>query len=273
MDPAAILALYDQERRSGIEVPGMRREVTDCTIRGIDLSGHQSWVVLSRLAGRTIDDVIRQEVSYFESLGHDFEWKVHAHESPPDLKELLAVRGFEIDETESILALDLTEPRPSWPSVGGLEVRRITDPEKIGEVVMVNEQVWGEGRTWLSRRLADDLRNVPDLLSVYLVCADGVPACSGWIYFNPASQFAGLWGGSTLPAFRRRGLYTALLAARMNEAQRRGVRFLTIDARHMSRPIAEKHGFAVLTQATGCIWRVRRGRLTGTERSPAEPVG
>jgi len=77
------------------------------------------------------------------------------------------------------------------------------------------------------------------------------------IRFHPRSSFASLWGGSTVPERRRRGLYTALLAVRAQEARRRGYRFLTIDASPMSRPICEKHGFQFLTCAHECVWRAQ----------------
>jgi GNAT superfamily N-acetyltransferase len=82
-----------------------------------------------------------------------------------------------------------------------------------------------------------------------------VAAACAWIRFPPGSPFASLWGGATLPELRNRGLYTALLAARVQEARARGWRYLTIDAGHMSRPIVEKRGFRLLTYATACNWR------------------
>ena len=50
-------------------------------------------------------------------------------------------------------------------------------------------------------------------------------------------------------------LYTALLAARVQEARARGVPYLTIDAGEMSRPIVARHGFATITTATACEWQ------------------
>jgi len=72
---------------------------------------------------------------------------------------------------------------------------------------------------------------------------------SAWVRFNPGSQFASLWGGSTLEQYRGQGHYTALMAVRAQEAARRGVRFLTVDASPMSRPILEKQGFRVISWA------------------------
>ena len=65
----------------------------------------------------------------------------------------------------------------------------------------------------------------------------------------------GLWGGSTLPDYRKQGLYTGLLAVRAREAQARGRRFLTVDASPMSRPILERFGFVTIAMATECVWQ------------------
>jgi GNAT superfamily N-acetyltransferase len=58
-----------------------------------------------------------------------------------------------------------------------------------------------------------------------------------------------------LPAYRGRGLYTALLAARVQEARRLGASYATVDAGPMSLPILRRLGFQPLTVATPCIWR------------------
>lgn len=55
---------------------------------------------------------------------------------------------------------------------------------------------------------------------------------------------------------RRSGCYTAVLAARLQEAIRRGYRFLVVDAVPMSRRILDKHGFRVITYATSYDWKI-----------------
>jgi predicted GNAT family acetyltransferase len=92
------------------------------------------------------------------------------------------------------------------------------------------------------------LMHSPDSVSVYIAYVDGIPASAAWIDFHQlsGSQFAGLWGGSTLSEYRNRGLYTDLVAARAQEAIRRGIRFMTIDASPMSRAVLEKLGFRLL---------------------------
>ena len=89
---------------------------------------------------------------------------------------------------------------------------------------------------------------------MYVAYVDHAPAACAWVRFPQKSAFASLWGGTTVPQLRGRGLYTALLLARIHEAQLRHYRYLTVDAGPMSRPILEKHGFQLLTRATACTW-------------------
>ena len=92
-------------------------------------------------------------------------------------------------------------------------------------------------------------------MSVYVAYVDGVPASAAWIDFHENNAFAGLWGGSTLPQYRQRGLYTALVSVRAQEAIARGVRYLTSDASPMSRAVLEKYGFRLLAYAWECNYR------------------
>ena len=66
--------------------------------------------------------------------------------------------------------------------------------------------------------------------------------------------FGSLWGGSTLPEHRGRGIYSSLVAARAGEARERGCRWLTVDCSPMSLPILERRGFERLAVTTPFIW-------------------
>jgi predicted acetyltransferase len=54
---------------------------------------------------------------------------------------------------------------------------------------------------------------------------------------------------------RGKGLYRALVAARLKEAREAGYAYVTVDARETSRPILERLGFATLTSVRGYVWR------------------
>ena len=66
----------------------------------------------------------------------------------------------------------------------------------------------------------------------------------------PGTNFASLWGGGTVPGWRRRGIYRALVAYRAQIAAARGYRYLYVDALPTSRPILGGLGFTALACTT-----------------------
>jgi hypothetical protein len=256
MNKSQIIALYDQDQRKDVEYPDMRREITPDLVRFINTFGvGEGTISYSHLNEANADDTIHEQVSYFESIGQDFEWKLYDYDQPSDLKDRLGSYGFNIEDAEAIMVLDLEDaPDIIWQSVRQ-PVQRITDPEKLADVLSVQQQVWGEDFSSLGEYLGGTLSKYPELMSVYLVCVNEQPASAAWIYFPKHSQFASLWGGSTISGFRQQGLYTALLAVRAQEAKARQVRYLTVDASAMSRPILEKFGFEMIAYSYPCKWK------------------
>ncbi len=258
MNKSQIIALFDQDQRKDIEFPGLRREVTPNVVRHIDASDTgEGMITYSQIDEANAEEFIREQIAYFERVGQDFEWKVYDHDGPPDLKDRLRSHGFKIEEAEAVMVLDLEDaPNLLWQPILHT-VRRILDPEKIADVQIVEQQVWDEDFSALGQLLRGTLANYPEQISVYLAYVDERPASSAWILFPKDSQFASLWGGSTLPDFRKRGLYTALLAVRAQEAKARQVRYLAVDASPMSRPILEKLGFEMIAWSYPCKWKFK----------------
>jgi hypothetical protein len=251
MELTQILALYDQDQRRDVQLYGMRREETPHVVRYLALNRPRGWIHYSRLDAENADDVIRAEIAYFEQLGYDLEWIVLDHDQPPDLKERLVAHGLtRDDDVGAIMVLDLVDDfPPSLQQPAPLDIRTVTDPANIYEALGVLEQVWNEDMSKLARVIADEMEHNGANLSIYVVHMDGKPVSAAWVRFFEGSRFALLYGGSTLPAYRKAGAYTSLLAVRAQEARRRGVRFLAIDAVPMSRAIVAKHGFRLLAHS------------------------
>jgi GNAT superfamily N-acetyltransferase len=74
------------------------------------------------------------------------------------------------------------------------------------------------------------------------------------VRFPSGTEFATLWGGATLPAWRGRGIYRALVRQRAQLAAERGRRYLEVDASADSRPILERLGFRAVTQTRPYVW-------------------
>jgi GNAT superfamily N-acetyltransferase len=95
---------------------------------------------------------------------------------------------------------------------------------------------------------------IPGYLSVYAAYVENQPAAIAWTYF-PKGQFATLFAGSTIAAYRRQGLYTSLLATRLKEIRQRGYEYAVVEAGAMSKPIVKKHGFKHLTSVYDYEWK------------------
>ena len=72
--------------------------------------------------------------------------------------------------------------------------------------------------------------------------------------FPSGTEFATFWGGFTLPDWRRRGIYRALVAHRAKLAVARGRGYIEVDASDNSRPILERLGFIPVTTTTPYVW-------------------
>ena len=130
---------------------------------------------------------------------------------------------------------------------------RSADWAGIGEL---HRAVWDEDPTEYvaGQRAAQDAD--PERVSTWLaVAGDGTVVCAARVNFHAGTEFASLWGGSTLAAWRGRGIYKALVSRRADEAAERGLRFLQVDASPDSRPILERLGLRTLTTTTPWTWR------------------
>jgi hypothetical protein len=249
-----ILALYDQEQRIDFEYPEARKETfpvdtppgsKPALVRFIRPAPGMNTILYSRVADADLDRVIAEQVAYFKPMGQPFEWIVYDHDNAPGLRQRLEAGGFQSYGPEPVLFLDLPQAPPELLQPVTPDVRRLSEPGQLEDVIQVMEQVYGGSFAWIRQRLGYHMK-LSGYLSVYIAYAGGCPACAGWIYFHPGSHFAGLWGGSTVTEQRRKGLYTAVLALRVQEAIQRGYRYLTINASDMSQPIVSKYGFRLL---------------------------
>ncbi|MCB9115744.1 MAG: GNAT family N-acetyltransferase [Caldilinea sp.] len=251
----SLRALYTSEERIGADYPDVRREVLPHLIRQVPKeAGGEGFIAYTALDASNADDVIREQIAFFEQIGADFEWKLYDYDTPPDLKARLAAHGFEIGEPESLMILPLDAAPPALLVPVTHDVRRLADPAELEYIRAIKDAMEPGAHESLLSYLRLMMTQNPERMSFYVALVEEQPVSCAWIHFPPDGQFASLWGGSTLPAFRGRGLYTALLAARVQEAIRRGRRYLTIDAGPMSRPIVERFGFIYVATTHPCIW-------------------
>jgi ribosomal protein S18 acetylase RimI-like enzyme len=240
MERAEILARYDKVRADPPAQFGVEHVWADGVLRTVGAYQFIGWWTF--VAGETAQ-VVAREAAFFRAKG--VQWKVFDHDGPPNLTAALAAAGFEEDEPETFLALDMDAVSPVFAPPPGIDVREVKDQTGIGDLVAVSNAAFGREEPW---RMAELTRRLDDPTQALFVAYDGgVAVSSGRLELAPGKAFAGMYGGGTRPDYQGRGVYRALVAARAAEARRRGCRFLTVDARETSRPILQRIGFEPLT--------------------------
>jgi GNAT superfamily N-acetyltransferase len=247
LDRDELLRAFDgQMREDPAPETGVERVWADGVLRTVGAYNFIGWW---RLSAGEAGEAARREAAYFCDLGEAVEWKVFSHDGPEGLEDALAAAGFVADEPETFLALDLEATALPLDPVAGIEVRRVSDRAGIEDLVVANTAAFGAAEPWRVEALAPRLDD--GSLGLYVAYADGKPISSGRLELAQGRAFAGLYGGGTDPAWRGRGVYRALVAARAAEARELGVRYLFVDARETSRPILERLGFTPLATIRG----------------------
>ena len=127
---------------------------------------------------------------------------------------------------------------------------RRVDASGVDALVCVHEEVFGEDHSALGRVLLDALQRRPSPLAAVVAVAGDSPIAAGRVEFHADTEFASLWGGGTVAAWRGRGVFRALVAHRAALAAERGFRYLQVDALPASRPILKRLGFVELATTT-----------------------
>jgi GNAT superfamily N-acetyltransferase len=213
---------------------------------------------LGGLEGTELDELIARQVRVFAERGERFEWKLHAHDLPTDLAQRLLAAGFVPEETETVVIapVDAVAGQPLLPE--NVELHEVSARTDLDRIAAMEEAVWGDDRDWLADSLGAEHAADPSALTIVVAEAGAEVVCAAWVRFARDTEFATLWGGGTLPEWRGRGIYRAIVAYRANLAADRGYRYLQVDASDNSRPILERLGFVPVTTTTPFIWSPSR---------------
>ena len=203
------------------------------------------------------DHWIARQVDFFTERGEQVEWKTYSYDEPADLTARLRAAGFVPEDDETLLLGEVDGLIHDVDLPPGVRLRAVTSDEDLGRVEDLVRTVWGESRD--DGSLAREMRADPDGLDVVVVeeSPDGPVLCAAWVRFTPGTDFASMWGGSTLPEWRRKGLYRATVSHRARIAQQRGYRYMRLDTSPDSRPILERLGLQAVATTTPYVLDAR----------------
>ncbi|MYS23289.1 hypothetical protein GA0115240_15106 [Streptomyces sp. DvalAA-14] len=256
-DTAGLLAGYDEQMRGAPpNLPaGVTVERHGPPVRLVgQFRGLVTGPAVLGVAGPELDALIRRQRERFAARGEAVEWKVRGHDRPVELPERLVAAGFVAEEQETVMIGEAgaMAAEPRLPA--GVSLHRTTAEADLRRIAALLTAVWDTDMSWLADDLLGRIAAAPDDIAVLLARAGDQVVSAAWLVYRPGTSFAGLWGGSTVEAWRGRGIYRALVAARARLAAARGTRWLQVDASADSAPILRRLGFEPVTTTTPYVW-------------------
>ncbi|GAA4619619.1 GNAT family N-acetyltransferase [Actinoallomurus vinaceus] len=252
-----LLTAYDDQMRGEPPTPpkGVRYEQDGPLLRIVgQFRGFISCPRDVGLRGSDLDGLIRRQRDYFAARGEAVEWKTRGHDRPADLVDRLRAAGFVPEEQETVMIGRADEMAGAPVLPDGVRLRQVTTDADMHRIAAMESIVWGQNQSWLADDLIARISAAPAEIAVMVAEADGEVVSAAWLVFRAGTEFASLWGGSTLPAWRGQGIYRALVAARARLATARGVTYLQVDASDASAPILRALGFQAVTTTTPFVW-------------------
>jgi GNAT superfamily N-acetyltransferase len=219
-----------------IERPGWLQLVTP-SLR----QGGLNEVAFSALEEQEAEAVIDETLALYRRLGVRFRWTVGPGSRPLDLAGRLARRGLRQSETLGMLRETAEAPEDPGGVITVSEVDAYTVEDfsrtmaegwemEVGQVAAYNRKVVEQA--WRGHRL-------------FLARYEGAPAGTAALVAFERSVY--LMGGVVLPAFRKRGVYRALVTERLRWAAARRLPYATSHARaSTSAPLLARLGFETL---------------------------
>jgi GNAT superfamily N-acetyltransferase len=135
----------------------------------------------------------------------------------PSLFEHLGACGYRVTEFSNVMACRLPRTRSALRSPGGIEITRV-EPGQIDLWNLTVAQGFA-GNGAVGAEILEVMKGFGSARGVecFLASIDG--RASGGATLSVRDGVAGLFGASTLPAFRSRGVQTALLLERLKRAE------------------------------------------------------
>lgn len=169
-------------------------------------------------------------------------WKVHDFPAGTrqELEKVLPQEGFHQYRKTRLLYMPI-EQRVTPAS--SIEIKKLKPQDGMDVVREISLEVWGEVSETLMNALYESIRQNHTRTHIYLTRVRGETewASVGWVQFY--GKIGYLFGGSTRAKFRGMGTYRTLVAARMEEAARAGMKFVTSECTPDSERVLRGLGF------------------------------
>jgi ribosomal protein S18 acetylase RimI-like enzyme len=195
-------------------------------------------------ADRRIDDI----VASYDAVGNPILWWLNPSDTPPDLPQRLARRGFEYVAESPGMALDLAALNSIESPVDGLSIEPVRDEVGAREFVGVVNEDRPEGvppssaeSAQSSVRLIAQRVTTRKIPTYFLGRLDGRAVATSKL--SLVGGTAGIYSVVTLAEARGGGIGTSMTLAAMNAGREAGYRIATLQSSDMGYRLYERLGF------------------------------
>lgn len=258
IDAQTLLRTYDQQLRTDAESQNALSVTHLGPLLLVTFDGGQGFVTYAHpddAEATQILHLVPRALDYYRQnlTVTQVEWKTRDHDGILGLHQVLVENGFQPDDSESIMIgeakmLDVNVQLPV-----GVTLRCVTDEADVRRMTAMESLVFGrpldDMADALLRRLA-----CKDGMQLWVAEAEGQIVSAGRLEPVAGTNFAGIWGGSTLEAWRSRGIYRALTATRSRSALELGKTLIYSDSTEYSRPILQRSGLIKVSTTTPYRW-------------------
>lgn len=223
-----------------LEINGITGRISNIDSYGLNCVG------LSKLSGESAEVVIRKVIACYSERKKNFTWLVGPSSSPHNLGSLLEKNG--LIKIPQVCMSGMYAHLKELKVKGNEDVRVEKKPiSKITEYADLLASAYGFGESVeafaIRSKLIVHSGDGGNLYLAFLENKDNPVAYGVSIYYEKEKVVI-LQGSGTVGAFRRKGIYTKLVAARIADACDMGMETAVIQAiNSTSMPICQKIGF------------------------------
>jgi len=260
-DRGRFFAAYDEQLRTDAETPNAVAVTELGPLRLVTFAGGRGFVTYQDLNGADADAIVGLVGAALAHYQADpeitrVEWKTRGHDYAPGLHQCLLDHGFVAEEPESIMIGEAQRLAVDVPLPDDVTLRQVRSKSDVRAMCAMSAQAFGDSLAE-SAAMADALLrrlSLDDGMELWVAEVGGQVVSAGRLEPVRGTEFAGIWGGSTLKEWRSRGIYRALTAARAKSALRQGKTLINSDSTEYSRPILERYGFLKVSSTTPYLW-------------------
>jgi GNAT superfamily N-acetyltransferase len=209
----------------------------------------------ARLELDAADAAIDAAIARCRSHNVPMIWTTGPSTRPADLGERLVAHGFNHDEDEPQMAVDLQEMHEGSSAPPGLAIEQVRDRRMLARWCWVLNAGFGmpafAERAWLE--LYSSIAQAPHSpIRLFIGYLDGSPVATSGLLL--AGGVAGVVPVTTLPGFRCQGIGTAMTLAALREARAIGYRIGVLGASEMGAGIYRRIGFRECCTFGAYVW-------------------